>query len=105
MAARRSRSAEWSVLITALWEADDHAMATLAADWAEACFLDLEPLACGLYITERHPEASLAERELRLAFGEHLESLRAWRGAWDPEGMLPSLLKNACAMGGPEGSS
>lgn len=99
------RSAEWSVVITALWAADDHAMATLAADWAEACFLELEPLACGLYITERHPEASLAERELRLAFGAHLESLRALRGAWDPEGVLPPLLKNACAMGGPEGSS
>ena len=51
----------------------------------------LVPIACHVYLVERHPDTIRYQRELDLAFGPDLPRLREMKRQWDPHGLLPSL--------------
>ena len=89
--AYRGRAAEWSVVVTAVWPPSDHAAETEACRWADDCFAALAQLANHYYIVQRHPGTPSYGRELELAYGPMLDSLRRRKQTMDPQGLLASL--------------
>lgn len=89
--AYRGREAEWSVVITAVWPAQEAEAGRAAGDWADACFDALVPLANHYYIVQRHPGTNRYAQELTLAYGPMLEALRRRKRELDPRGLLPAL--------------
>ncbi len=87
----RGREAEWSIVISGFWPAGDARAELSACRWADAVFDALAPIACHVYLVERHPDTIRYQRELDLAFGPDLPRLREMKRQWDPNGLLPSL--------------
>ena len=87
----RGREAEWSIVVTSVWDPGDVMGEKTARNWADEVFDQLEPLACHVYLVERHPEGKRFKRELELAYGPDLELLRRLKDEWDPDKILPSL--------------
>lgn len=87
----RGREAEWSIVISGFWPAGDTRAEQSACRWADAVFDVLAPIACHVYLVERHPDTIRYQRELDLAFGPDLPRLREMKRQWDPDGLLPSL--------------
>ena len=87
----RGRQAEWSIVVSAFWCPGDMAGEEAARSWADDVFDRLEPLACHVYLVERHPETKRYKRELQLAYGSDLEPLRQMKREWDPDEILPPL--------------
>ena len=76
---------------SAFWPAGDARAEQSACRWADAVFDALAPIACHVYLVERHPDTIRYQRELDLAFGPDLPRLRELKRQWDPDGLLPSL--------------
>lgn len=85
------RNAEWSVVITAVWHANDSLGAEQGRAWADKVFKALLPLANHYYIVQRHPGTKTYGQELKLAYGPLLKSLRLQKQQWDPQELLPRL--------------
>lgn len=85
------RTAEWSAVITSVWDRNDTEMGKRCKRWAQQCFTSTEKYACGCYIVERHPNTDFFERELNLAFGENLSDMKALKRSWDPDNILQPL--------------
>lgn len=84
------RTAEWSVVVTGVWEPTDLAMEEAARQWADHAFHALSTIACHYYIVQRHPGTASFPEELRLAYGPLLPRLRQRKASWDPYDLLPS---------------
>lgn len=89
--AYRGREAEWSIVVTAVWQADHRSAERAACNWADESFDALLPLANHYYIVQRHPNTPRYASELSLAYGAILESLRERKRLMDPQGMLAPL--------------
>lgn len=89
--AYRGRQAEWSIVVTAVWPASDQTAAADACRWADRCFDALATMASHYYIVQRHPGTPRYARELELAYGPMLETLRQRQRLMDPQGRLASL--------------
>ena len=87
----RGRGAEWSIVITACWPAQNKSADKAARAWVDELFKCLTPMAVHYYIVERHPETEFYDQELKLAFGPWLDRIRQRKLLWDPKGILPSL--------------
>jgi FAD/FMN-containing dehydrogenase len=85
------RNAEWSVVVTAVWNPNEAGGATLCRAWADRVLKALLPLANHYYIVQRHPGTEFYDRELSLAYGPLLNSLKLKKEQWDPQGLLPTL--------------
>lgn len=85
------RTAEWSAVITSVWDRSDSEMGNRCKQWAQQCFTSTEKYACGCYIVERHPNTEFFERELNLAFRENLSDVKKLKLEWDPENILQPL--------------
>ena len=89
--AYRGRQAEWSIVVTAVWSPLDQTAAAEACHWADRCFDALAVMANHYYIVQRHPGTPRYARELELAYGPLLDSLRRRQQLMDPQGRLASL--------------
>jgi len=71
----RGRQAEWSIVISGFWPAGDVQAEQRACRWADAVFDALDPIACHVYLVERHPGTHRYHRELDVAFVSDLPQL------------------------------
>ncbi|MDG2989798.1 FAD-dependent oxidoreductase [Candidatus Synechococcus calcipolaris G9] len=85
------RNAEWSIVVTAVWNPNESSGAKEGRAWADQVFEALLPLANHYYIVQRHPGTNVYDQELRLAYGPLLELLKLQKQQWDPQGLLPGL--------------
>ncbi|MEC3919751.1 FAD-binding oxidoreductase [Nocardia sp. CDC160] len=85
------RTAEWSIPINAIWDADGDGAA--CASWAHDTLRALDAHTLGVYAVELRPGLPETDTETRAAHGGNLARLRALRRRYDPTGILaPQLL-------------
>ncbi|MBD2655524.1 FAD-binding oxidoreductase [Synechocystis sp. FACHB-383] len=85
------RNAEWSIVITGVWNPHEPQGAKHCRAWADKVLEALLPLANHYYVVQRHPATLIYEQELRLAYGPLLQPLKLRKQQWDPQGLLPQL--------------
>lgn len=85
------RNAEWSIVITSVWNPNDPEESKHCRAWADKVLKALLPLANHYYIVQRHPGTPIYQQELRLAYGPLLQPLKLRKQEWDPQGLLPKL--------------
>ena len=89
--AYRGRDAEWSVVVTGVWPPTQSSAEAEVCRWADSCFDALVPLANHYYIVQRHPGTPRYVRELELAYGPVLDTLRQRQRLMDPMEQLALL--------------
>ena len=87
----RGRHAQWSVVVSGGWHANDEVAAAAAIAWADDLFDSLVPYAIHYYLAERHPGTTRYKKELQLGYGPWLDRLRKQKAIWDENCILPGL--------------
>ena len=85
------RDAVWKPWITAMWPAGDLTLRARSLSWLEELWALLIPICPGVHLAQLHHHLPFHQRELRLAYGDHLEDLRDLKARLDPNGNLPAL--------------
>ncbi|MGW5420761.1 FAD-binding oxidoreductase [Streptomyces sp. NPDC003943] len=80
------RTAQWSVPVNAIWDADADAGACRA--WARDTVQALAAHTVGVYSVDLRPDLPEYEAETRAAYGGNLARLRALQHRYDPRGVL-----------------
>ena len=81
----------WKPWVTTVWPAGDRLTRDRSLLWLEEVWSLLEPICPWVHLAQLHHHLPFHQRELALAFGEHLEPLRTLKARLDPDGNLPSL--------------